>query len=205
MLLRSTSCRQLAACASLSPNSLWRVANGVISERVWSMSRKNTCHWCPRDFICLALCNRSLHLISALTLQGQSLHEDTLALFMCTYVADTSIGFLITSMFPCESLTHQELRCDYHHHSYKCHVICCFVVLNTSTAPPVLVSSVRTYDVQRVACGARFCVSGRLVAIATHSPPSSVSCWQQATGHFGAQRFCNAQKRIVRGDAWRWH
>ena len=34
MLLRNTSCRQLAACAGLSPNSLWRVANGVVSERV---------------------------------------------------------------------------------------------------------------------------------------------------------------------------
>ena len=140
------------------------------------MLRKNTCHRCPRDFICLALCNCSLQLISVLALQRQSLDEDTLALFMCIYVADTSIGILIMLMFPCESLTHQALRCDYNHHSYQCHVICCFVVLNISTAPPVLVLLVCTYDVRRVACGARFCVSGRLVAIATHSPPSIVSC-----------------------------
>ena len=140
------------------------------------MSRKNTCHRCPRDFICLALCNRSLQLISALGLQRQSLDEDTLALFTCIYVTDTSIGILITSTFPCESLTHQALRCDYNHHSYQCHVICCFVVLNISTAPPVLVLLVCTYDVRRVACGARFCVIGRPVAIAAPSPPSIVSC-----------------------------
>ena len=89
MLLRSASCRHLAACAGTSLNSLWRGATYAILECVWSMLKKKTCHRCPRDFICLALCKRSLQLISVLAAQRQSLDADTVALSTCSCVADT--------------------------------------------------------------------------------------------------------------------
>ena len=116
MLLRNTSCRYSAACTGTSLNSLWRVANCVILECVWSMLKQNTCHRCPWDLFCLALCNCCLQLISVLALQRQNLDADTLALFMCLCAADTSIGILNMLMFPCESMTLQALICDYNHH-----------------------------------------------------------------------------------------
>ena len=82
MLLRSTSCRHLAACAGTSLSSLRRVANCVTCECDWSALSNNTRNRCPQDVYCLAQCNRSSQLISASAFQRQSLDADTLALFL---------------------------------------------------------------------------------------------------------------------------
>ena len=100
MFLRNTSCRYLVACTGTSLSSLWRIANYVTLECVWSMLKNNTCHRCPWDLNSLALCNRSSQLISASAFQRQSLDADTLALLTCTCVADTLIVTLNTWMLP---------------------------------------------------------------------------------------------------------
>ena len=206
MLFCNRSFRDLAARAGTLLSSLWWVVNCVTLECVRGMFTNNTFHRCLRDFDCLALLNCSSQLMPVWAFTRQSLDAaDTLALFMCICVENSSIGILNMLLFPCGFMSPQALRCDYNHHQWQCHVICCFVVWNTSTTPPVLVLFLFTHDVRRKARGARCCVIGRRVAIAAICSPSISSCWHWETGHIGAHTVCNAQTSIVWEDAWRWY